>query len=217
MLPTRDKAWGALSIAPDFVPITLSRRMTRIPQCLAPTCEEAVLLQSGSTVQLPKATPLFKAWRHDIPFDRYGRKAILDFRGEPLFAELVILRLFDEAGWDGVWVDTYRHCFRVSVANRIEIPKDKLRLLEEVYAAAGAKGGCFDVFVWRGDEIMFAESKRAGRDRLRTSQLRWLDAALRRGLQACSFLVVEWSLDKEPNHAPQPTRLTGRGRALSLD
>ena len=99
--------------------------MTHFPQCLAPTCEEAILLRSGSAVHLPKTTPQFSVWQHDVPFDRYGKKAVLDFRGEPLFAELVILRLFDEAGWSGVWVDTYRHCFRVSVAKCIEIPKDK--------------------------------------------------------------------------------------------
>jgi len=173
--------------------------MREFPQDLIPTGEETVSLPSGSVVHLPKATPLFRSWQHDIPFDTYGKKAVLDFRGEPLFAELAILRLFAEDGWSGVWVDTYRRCFRVGVTERVEIPEPKLQLLEQISTVAGARGGCFDVFTWRAEEIIFAESKRAGRDRFRSSQLRWLDAALQLGLPATSILVVEWSLAEEPN------------------
>jgi hypothetical protein len=173
--------------------------MTGLPQSLAPTSEEVISLPSGLLVHVPKATARFTAWQHDVPFDRYGQKAVLDFHSKPLFAELVILRLFEEAGWSGVWVDTYRRCFRADVTECVELSADKLRLLEQIYAAGGARSGCFDVFVWKEEEIMFAESKRSGRDKIRASQMRWLEGAVRSGFGLESFLVVEWSLKEGPN------------------
>lgn len=67
-----------------------------------------------------------------------------------LFAELVILRLFEAAGWRGVWVDTYRKCFGKDCPDSVgreEIPEDKLAVLEGIYKVA-ANSGCFDIFVW---------------------------------------------------------------------
>ena len=168
--------------------------MTQFPTGLTPTCEEVLLLPSGSTVRLPKATPTFKAWQQAVPFDSYGGKAVIDFDGEPLFAELAILRSFQKDGWTGVWVDTYRRRFCEGIDRSIELPEEMLWLLKSIYKLARAKTGCFGVFAWRDDEIMFAEPKRAARDRFRFSQLRWLDAALRSGLPEQLFLVVEWSL-----------------------
>lgn len=159
-------------------------------------------LPSGHVASVPKANPQFKAWPDEVPFNRYGNKAVLDFQGKPLFAELVILRLFEEIGWSGVWVDTYRRRFRTGVDECTEIPAEKLRLLEKIYATAGASSGCFDVFVWREEEIVFAESKRAGRDRIRPSQSRWLDATLRSDIALSSLLVVEWTLNNEPSPPP---------------
>jgi hypothetical protein len=179
--------------------------MHPLPQCLVPASEEMIVMPSGAVSRIPKATPRFRTWQGSVPFDRYGKKAVLDFRGQPLFAERVILRLFEDAGWTGAWVDTYRRCFRSDVASRVEIPVEKLRLLERVYDQAGTRNGCFDVFVWNEDEVIFAESKRSCRDQIRHSQLRWLDAALRSGIPVASLLIVEWSLEEEPNHALQAT------------
>lgn len=172
-----------------------------IPRSLEPTTTEAFPLPSAALVQIPKTTPTFHKWNRPISFDRYGNKAVLNFQGSPLFAELVILRIFQEAGWTGVWVDTYRCRFRSSIEECIEIPKERLRLLENIYTTAGARGGCFDVFAWKEEEVVFAEAKRAGRDRIRRSQSRWLDAALRCGIKIPSFLVVEWG-QEEPNERP---------------
>ena len=43
------------------------------------------------------------------------------------------------------------------------------------------------------DEVAFAESKRRGSDKLRLSQVRWLQAALEAGIPLECFLIVEWS------------------------
>lgn len=40
--------------------------------------------------------------------------------------------------------------------------------------------------------MVFAELKRRRLDRIRTTQLAWLEAALQLGLQSENFLLVEW-------------------------
>jgi hypothetical protein len=176
--------------------------MNHLPAILRPNGEEEILLSSG-VVRLPKTTPQFSAWSEPILFDRYGGKAVLDYHGEALFAELVILRLFEEEGWSGVWVDSYSRCFRTNPSVKVEIPRDRLRMFERIQEAAGAKSGCFDVFVWKEEMMIFAEAKRSGRDKFRATQIRWLDAALRAGLPVESFLVVEWSLKKSPTQTSE--------------
>ena len=54
----------------------------------------------------------FEAWRGPAIADTYGNKPVLDWHGEPLFAELVVLRQWQARGWDGVWVDSFRRQFR---------------------------------------------------------------------------------------------------------
>ncbi len=51
-----------------------------------------------------------------------------------------------------------------------------------------------DVVAWRGGEVRFQELKRAGADRIRETQRRWLWAALRSGVVQDNLRVVEWSL-----------------------
>jgi hypothetical protein len=166
----------------------------RYPAELQPTVQEQILLHSGNCVLLPKTTPQFRTWKGAAIPDTYGGKPVLDLRGEPLFAELVILRLFESAGWQGAWVDTYRNRQRVALDGHIELPKARRAWLEEVYARAGSRHGCFDMYAWQDDRVLFAEAKRAGKDKIRDTQVRWLAAALAAGLGVESSLVVEWSL-----------------------
>lgn len=71
-------------------------------------------LPSGRYVSVPACFHSFKLWEGPPIPDTYGGKAVLDCKGEPLFAELVVLRLIQEEGWEGVWIDTYRRKFRHS-------------------------------------------------------------------------------------------------------
>ena len=151
-------------------------------------------LPSGRSVSIPKTTPKFDLWRETVPFDRYGNKPVLSFDRQPLFAELVILRTLEGDGWTGAWVDTYRRCFRREVSAKVELPQDIAAQLKGIHAKTGSRGGCFDVVAWRDRQILFAESKWADRDQIRSSQLRWLEAALSSGFEPESFLIVEWSL-----------------------
>jgi hypothetical protein len=69
---------------------------------------------------------------------------------------------------------------------------------ERLHAMATANGntfsGCWDVVAWKNDRLVFAESKKAKNDRMRGTQLKWLEAALRCGCSVEDFLVVEWGL-----------------------
>ena len=78
----------------------------RTPTLLTPTTTEHVLLLSGREEGLPKTTPRFPKWTGEFPWSTYGGKPILDFRGEPLYAEFVILGLLEAEGWSGVWVNS---------------------------------------------------------------------------------------------------------------
>ena len=160
---------------------------------------EAFVLPSGVTIHVPKAVATFKLWTGKVPFDTYGGKAVLEYRKdlecrkEPMFAELLILRMFEAVGWKGVWEDSYRRKSWIRTNKPGQIPAEVAGEMAKIEAAAGCRGGCFDVVLWRGTERLFVESKRSGRDRIRKSQLLWLDGAIRTGLSANKFLIVEWN------------------------
>ena len=69
------------------------------PKQLKPTGTERIVLLSGKTVEIAKATPVFKVWTGKPVKYTYGHKAVLNFYRKPEFAELGILRIF--SGTDG--------------------------------------------------------------------------------------------------------------------
>jgi hypothetical protein len=166
------------------------------PASLQPTSTENLTLPSGRSVAFPKATPTFHIWRGAAVDKTYGRKAVLDFNGRPAFAELVILWTLQNHGWQGVWVDSFRRAFRTDYWNgspQKSLPEKPAALAEEIWNLAKIRSGVWDVFCWRDDRVLFCESKKAGRDRTRPSQLRFAESALHVGLPLDSFLFVEWS------------------------
>ncbi|HWD48961.1 MAG TPA: hypothetical protein VG309_03500 [Rhizomicrobium sp.] len=119
----------------------------------------------------------------------------MDWRDEPVFAELAILRIFKSENWDGRWIDSYGRKYRVGYWKDdtvVPLPEAQDKYLDRIRNAAGQKGGCFDVFCWRDGDVVFAEAKRKGKDRIRGSQRRWVEAALHLGVAADQLLIVEW-------------------------
>lgn len=166
------------------------------PSLLTPTTIEKIELPSGRVVQIPKANLLFKAWSGQSVSDTYGNKLVLNVNGRPAFAELAILRILQDDGWSGAWVDTYHNKYRTAYwpKNEVELPPEQQQLLQRIYEKAGSKKGCWDVFCWKEEICLFAETKRQGRDKIRDTQRQWLEAAIRCGLPLTSFLIVEWSV-----------------------
>lgn len=155
-------------------------------------------LPDGHDVAIPLIRPTFSRWDGPPVEDDYGGKPVLDHDGEPLFAELAILRLLEEEGWEGVWVDTYRNRYLVDLPEkdgRVGLPPAHESILEEIHERNGGRSGCWDVFAWRNGHVLFAESKWKGKDAIWGSQREWLQAALAGQLTSKSFLVVEWELN----------------------
>jgi hypothetical protein len=170
----------------------------KYPASLQPTTTEPMTLPSGRSVGFPKATPTFAKWRGKPVDDDYNGKPILDFAGSPAFAEVVILRTLESAGWQGVWVDTYRSAFRTesweSVSQK-SLPQKPNSLPQEIWDLAKIRAGVWDVFCWQDDRVLFCESKRAKKDAIRESQLLFAESALNTGLPLDSLLFVEWKTD----------------------
>jgi hypothetical protein len=81
--------------------------MTNLPDKLRPSGTLQVALPSGKTMQLPCCHPTFERWAGaSIKFD-FGHKPLLAYQQHPIFAELLILRLLEAHGWEGVWVSSY--------------------------------------------------------------------------------------------------------------
>jgi hypothetical protein len=138
--------------------------IVRTPALLTPTTTEHVLLPSGREEALPKTTPRFPKWQGEFPWSTYGGKLILDFRGEPLYAEFVILSLLEAEGWSGVWVNSvHRRPFpRRWTPSPIMIlpPSNLLDLLDRIYARSGKRSGAIDVLAWAEESVIFAEALR---------------------------------------------------------
>lgn len=169
---------------------------TTYPADLCPNATEDLLLPSGAPTKVPVTRPFFRRWRGEFMGDTYGGKPLVDLDGEPMFAELAVLKLFQKDGWEGVWIDTFRKKYRTAWGEEgvAQLPKDRLLLLQEIHGWAGSSSGSFDVYCWKGADVLFAETKRRSKDRIRATQLRWLEAALALGLETYTFLIVEWSL-----------------------
>ena len=160
------------------------------PKLLIPNGIEPIKLPSGKLVDVPKTMPVFRRWIGPPVDDSYGNKPILEYKGLPVFAEIHILRLFREAGWNGVWVDTYRGKFRTEYwpKNEVQLPSGEMQILERIFEKAGSNKGCFDVFCWKDGLYIWVESKLRGHDHIKASQITWLHA-LEFGLPLSSFLI----------------------------
>lgn len=159
--------------------------------------EEEIVLLSGRKVSVAKYFLKFKEWKgRPIP-NTYGNKAVIDFNGEPVFAELAVLRLFQSHGWDGAWVDSYRRKFRIGlpdVIDPVDLPTDKKNLIDSIKQKTSASGGCWDVFVWKDNKILFIELKRSKKDKIQNSQKIWLEESLNYGLDLDNFILIEWDI-----------------------
>ena len=116
----------------------------------------------------------------------------------PAFAELVVLWTLEHAGWHGVWVDSYRSKYRVGLMEEapVDLPPPRKIMIDSLRKKMGKRGGVWDVYCWNDERILFVELKRGGRDRIRSSQRLFLEAALNQKLPLDTFLIVEWDLDE---------------------
>ena len=158
------------------------------------TGDEIFSLSSGAKIPIRKYFLEFNAWKGAPIPNTYNGKAVIDWNGEPVFAELAVLRLFQAHGWNGAWVDSYRRKFRVGlpdVAEPTSLPRVQTDLIEMLREKTGRFGGCWDVVVWKNDVMRFLELKRLKKDAVQDTQVEWLAAGLDSGLSADNFALVE--------------------------
>jgi hypothetical protein len=171
--------------------------MSQVVAGLEPSSFEEIILPSGRRVSVQKCRLTLKSW-DGVPIkNTYNHKAVVDFDGKPLFAELAILRILQKSGWSGAWSDSYRNKYRIDLPEKeepISLPVAQQKLVDAIKKKTGRRGGCWDVIAWKKREVKFVESKRSKKDELRPNQFLWLEASLDIGIPVESFLLAEWNL-----------------------
>jgi hypothetical protein len=130
----------------------------------------------------------------------YGRKPVIDCDGVPLFAELAIIPVLKQQGYeDAVWVDSYRKSFRNEMLpKKCTPPPHVLALHSKIRGQNSASwAGCFDLMAWKGEVVSFVELKSKGHDKMRDEGLLWVENALNVGVSLDRFSICEWEFTPE--------------------
>jgi hypothetical protein len=169
-----------------------------------------VPLLSGGVRPVQRYFTRFSPWFGPEVERTWNKSPLVEYAGRGPFAELALLGLLEEEGWEGVWVyraNKFTKAWHPPVHGPIsqQIPEEQRNLYKRISAKCqalcerfyvrGGSGGCWDVFAWRSTEVLFAEAKRQRKDFLQGSQCGWLEAALEEGVPLSSFLIVEWDLE----------------------
>jgi len=183
--------------------------MEDYPKLLIPTDKEVFLL-NDQIIEIPKCLIKFDKWDGKPIKNTFGGKPIVCFKNKPMFAELTIMNYFIESGWEARWIEAFGSSNKnpkilsewkdASFGNQVEgliLNKSINSVLEGIALCNNNSfSGCWDVIGWKGDQIIFAESKRIKKDRIRQTQNNWLSAGLKFGLKPENFLIVQWDFNK---------------------
>jgi hypothetical protein len=165
---------------------------------LAPIDKEpfSVTLPSGTAIQIQQ---VFQPFARGLPFRgpaaKY-RKPPIDSNAMSVFAEIAVVRLLQRAGWDAVWVDSWRRAYRDSLPPQsCQLPTKAQRLLDRISGGRKWPTGCWDVLAWKNGKYFSIECKRKEQDRLNKNQKAWLGSAWRLRIPIRSFIIFEWDFE----------------------
>lgn len=71
-------------------------------------------------IEIRKSSQILPIWKGKNISDTYGKKPVLNYAGNPVFAELYALKEYSENGFNGVWADTFRNKFRTELPEKNE-------------------------------------------------------------------------------------------------
>jgi hypothetical protein len=144
----------------------------------------------------------------------WARKPKFAVNGRRSCAELAVVHHLGNQGWHGVWVNSFgprelrSEWFPAPAVKTLAetgAPRWAVEAFDRLRAAnGGSLGGFFDVFAWRKPgQVRFCEAK-VGPDRIKPTQLRFVELALRFHSPA-DFMIIEVagpSLRGAPVHRP---------------
>jgi hypothetical protein len=148
---------------------------------------------SGRTVAVPAYQRRETRFAGVLPenFRTVPNKVAVDFNGAALYPEFAIVRRLEAAGWGAAWRKNWQGAaFWSDIAVTFDPPPKVLALFDRIAAVAGA--GAWDILAWKGDQVLFIESKQYGSDKLTLNQRRWLEVALDQGIPLNAFAVFEY-------------------------
>jgi hypothetical protein len=183
------------------------------------TLKTPITLPAGRVInEVPAVFMRFPRWAGESFLDDFGKKAsaMIEIDGEHLFAELAVLRLLENNGWSGRWVNTYSGRGEVwkYLTEWRDVPRaeQKMRPIEDaeprqvLARIAGLNkparyAGCWDTFAWKGSDFAFLECKRTApkyKGLMKSEQEDWLRSALYLGdprVRIDSFCFVQWDYE----------------------
>ena len=192
------------------------------PEELVPMEDLSLDLQKRKHVVLRRFHVDFHTCGDPIQFapDRFwSAKPLVQVEKQALFAEVALLSLFRKSGWEGVWADGSHRKYFDKMPNQskgVSLTTYVNQTLTRIAEANGqSRTGCWDVILWSHRTLVFIAvagtqtrecrpSAPSGlerpqecrqerpREAVSEARARWLDAALRTGLSAGQFVVVEW-------------------------
>ena len=140
-------------------------------------------------------------------------KIAIDLDGEVTWPELALVRLLERAGWEARWIKNWsggrESC--AAVGEPRPLTGAGADAFDRIHAhAPGLRGaGTWDVLAWRDDEVLFLESKQhRSSDRLRDSQVAFLEAAIEVGLDPSAFVVVVYDAGRPVGRTERAVRFT---------
>ena len=158
---------------------------------------------------IPKCTSLkLIQWKGEPIKGPLNKKTIVEYQGEPFYAELVVLRMYRSNGWDGRWIQSFgKPQYLMDMfphGQNVPLPDAKEGIIKKISAGIGKDwSGCWDLFLWNDiNETRFIELKRRKVDALKPNQIKWLRSALENGISLSDFLIVEWDFLIENYNKP---------------
>jgi ribosomal protein S18 acetylase RimI-like enzyme len=131
----------------------------------------------------------------------WSNKPLVMMDKQAMFAEFALLTLFRKTGWEGVWADAHHRKYFDKMPNQSKGASLNTYINQLISRIAAnnnnSKAGCWDIILWANRVVVFVEMKcSSSKDEIGDTQVGWLNAALKSGLSAGQFLVVEWDYRK---------------------
>jgi hypothetical protein len=134
-----------------------------------------------------------------IGLDRaYSARPLVLVEKQVAFPEIAVLALFKKMGWDGAWVDAQHHKYFDRMPNQskgMSLGAHANQAITRIAAYnENSRVGCWDLVLWSERAVAFAAVVGGARGaEIGEARTRWLAAAVKSGLSAGQFVVVEWN------------------------